>query len=184
MTVFIPKSMNTLLFSVYLSIYIGRECSYVRVHKSRCNICFFVLCFTSVFCDGTRSSFTREELMNIRVTSPEVKKQELFSSAVLCFTETWLCGSCMEIKTKLTRSSSCLCHLYCDLVTQWLSCDTLPAERARFHLQVDYRLSVWQEAAYEHTKNILYYLTTEGLPVIDASVTGRAVIFTEKTKQN
>ena len=36
-----------------------------------CALFCFVLHFNSVFCDNTRSSVTREELMNIRVTSSE-----------------------------------------------------------------------------------------------------------------
>ncbi|MEQ2216954.1 hypothetical protein XENOCAPTIV_026768 [Xenoophorus captivus] len=36
-----------------------------------CALFCFVFCFKTVFCDGTRSTLTREELMNIRATTPE-----------------------------------------------------------------------------------------------------------------
>ncbi|KAK5610206.1 hypothetical protein CRENBAI_009412 [Crenichthys baileyi] len=36
-----------------------------------CALFCFVFCLKTVFCDYTRSSLTREELMNIRATTPE-----------------------------------------------------------------------------------------------------------------
>jgi len=65
----IPKPLSHQLDSLPLRVF--KMAPRTAASACWCTLFCFVLHFNSVFCDGTRSSFTREELMNIRVTSPE-----------------------------------------------------------------------------------------------------------------